>query len=44
MNGIGDVDMGYFIVIKKEDETIAKSIDDYEHRINARKIFSEQPI
>lgn len=44
MNGVGDVDMGYFIVVKKDDETIAKSIDDYERRIGAKKIFSEQPI
>lgn len=42
MDGFGDVDMGYFIVIKKDDETIAKSIDDYERRIQAKKIFSEQ--
>lgn len=44
MNGVGDVDMGYFIVVKKEDETIAKSIDDYEKRIGAKKIFSEKPL
>ena len=42
MDGIGDVDMGYFILVKKKDETIAKSIDDYERRIGAKKIFSEQ--
>ena len=44
MDGLGDVDMGYFIVVKKKDETIAKSIDDYERRIGAKKIFSEQRI
>ena len=44
MDGLGDVDMGYFIVIKKKNETIAKSIDDYERRIGAKKIFSEQAI
>ena len=40
-NGFGEIDMGYFIVVKKEDETIAKSLDDYERRIGAKKIFSE---
>ena len=34
MDGVGDVDMGYFIVVKDGRETIAKSIDDYEERIN----------
>jgi len=43
MDGVGKVEMGYFIVIKKKDETVAKSIDDYERRIGA-KIFSEQII
>lgn len=42
MNGIGEVDMQYCILIKKSDETIAKSIDDYERRIDRKKIFSEQ--
>ena len=41
MDGVGKVEMGYFIVVKKKDETIAKSIDDYERRIGA-KSFSEQ--
>lgn len=44
MDGVGEVEMGYMIVVKKEDETIAKSIDDYEQRIGAKKIFSEQDI
>lgn len=38
MNGVGEVDMGYFIVVKKSDETVAKSVDDYEKRIGAKKI------
>lgn len=40
LDGIGEVEIGYFVVVKKKDETIAKSIDDYERRI--RKIFSEK--
>lgn len=32
MNGVGEVKMGYFVVVKKPDETVAKSIDDYERR------------
>lgn len=36
MNGVGDVDMGYFIVVKKQDETVAKSLDDYERRIGRK--------
>lgn len=36
MNGIGEVDMGYFIVVKKQDETVAKSLDDYERRIGRK--------
>lgn len=40
MNGIGEVDMGYFILIKKADETVAKSIDDYERRIGRKKKLS----
>jgi len=44
MNGV-DVDMGYFIVVKKDDETVAKSLDDYERRIGLpKKIFSEKRI
>jgi hypothetical protein len=39
MNGVGEIDMGYFVIIKKEDETIAKSLDDYERRIG-KKDFS----
>jgi len=42
LNGVGEVQIGYFIVIKKKDETIAKSIDDYERRIG--KKFYEQPL
>ncbi len=42
LDGIGEVEMGYFVVVKKKDETIAKSIDDYERRIG--KIFSEQTL
>lgn len=38
MDGLGKLDMGYFVVIKKEDEIIAKSIDDYEKRIGAKKL------
>jgi len=44
MDGVGEVQMGYFIVVKKQDETVAKSIDDYERRIGARKTFSEKRI
>jgi len=40
MNGHGKIEMGYFIVIKKKDETIAKSLDDYERRIGASKNLS----
>ena len=43
MNGHGKIDMGYFVVIKKGSETIAKSIDDYERRIGA-KTFHEQTL
>jgi len=42
MNGLGDIDMGYFVVIKKRDETVAKSVDDYERRIGKAKNFHEQ--
>ncbi len=42
MNGFGKIDMGYFIVVKKKDETVAKSIDDHERRLGVRKIISEQ--
>lgn len=42
LDGIGEVEMGYFVVVKKKDETIAKSIDDYERRIG--RIFSEQSL
>lgn len=42
MNGLGDIDMGYFVVIKKRDETVAKSVDDYERRIGKAKIFHGQ--
>jgi hypothetical protein len=42
MNGLGDMEMGYFIVVKKKDETIAKSIDDYERRVGLAKIIHEQ--
>ena len=41
LDGIGEVEMGYFVVIKKENETVAKSVDDYEKRI-AAKNFSER--
>jgi len=41
LDGLGEIQMGYFVVIKKNDETVAKSIDDYERRIGA-KIFSEK--
>lgn len=44
MNGIGEVDMGYFIVVKLESETIAKSLDDYEKRIGVSKTFSEKQL
>lgn len=37
MDGVGEVKMGYFIVVKKEDETVAKSLDDYERRIGIKK-------
>lgn len=37
MNGVGEVDMGYFVVVKKKDETVAKSLDDYERRIGIKK-------
>lgn len=37
MDGVGEVDMGYFVVVKKKDETIAKSLDDYERRIGIKK-------
>jgi len=33
MDGVGEVHMGYFIVIKKPNETVAISLDDYERRI-----------
>jgi DNA-binding Lrp family transcriptional regulator len=36
MNGVGEVDMGYFVVVKKEGETVAKSLDDYERRIGRK--------
>jgi len=36
MNGVGQVEMGYFIVVKKKNETIAKSIDDYARRIGKK--------
>ena len=41
LNGLGQVEMGYFIVIKKKNETVAKSIDDYERRIGAKKIYEQ---
>lgn len=37
LNGVGEIQIGYFIVIKKKDETVAKSIDDYERRIGVIK-------
>lgn len=43
MNGVGDIDIGYFVVVKtKNNQTIAMSLDDYEQRIVAKKNFSEQ--
>jgi hypothetical protein len=33
MDGLGQVSIGYFIVVKKKNETIAKSLDDYEKRV-----------
>lgn len=33
MNGVSEIDMGFFIVVRKKNETIAKSIDDYERRL-----------
>jgi len=42
MDGIGDVAMGYFVVVKGREETIAKSIDDYEKRMKSGKFFYEQ--
>lgn len=43
MNGHGEVNIGYFIVFKtKSGQTIAVSIDDYEQRVGAKKIFPEQ--
>jgi hypothetical protein len=43
MNGQGDIDIGYFVVLKTlTGQTIAVSIDDYEQRVGAKKIFSEQ--
>jgi len=42
MDGVGEIHMGYFIVVKKENETVAKSIDDYYRRIG--KNFYEQPL
>lgn len=33
MNDVGQVSIGYFIVVKKKNETVAKSIDDYERRV-----------
>jgi DNA-binding transcriptional ArsR family regulator len=42
MDGVGEIKMGYFIVVKARDETVAKSIDDYERRL--RKTFSEKKI
>ena len=41
LNGLGEIQIGYFVVVKKKDETVAKSIDDYERRIG-RKIFHEK--
>jgi len=43
LDGLGEVEMGYFIVVKKKNETVAKSIDDYERRIG-KKILSEKPL
>jgi hypothetical protein len=41
LNGLGEVEMGYFVVIKKKNETVAKSIDDYESRIGAKKFYEQ---
>lgn len=40
MNGFGKIEMGYFIVVKKKNETVAKSIDDYECRLQMGKKLS----
>lgn len=39
LNGADKMHIGYFVVIKTEDATIAKSIDDYERRIGRSKKF-----
>jgi DNA-binding Lrp family transcriptional regulator len=43
LDGIGEVQLGYFVVVKKESETVAKSLDDYEKRIG-KKIFYQEAI
>ena len=42
LDGIDEVNMGYFIVVKTDFETVAKSVDDYERRIGRRKIFPKE--
>ena len=44
LEDLGDVGIGYFIVVKKEDGIIAASIDAYESRVGAKKFFSEKSL
>jgi len=42
MEGVGEIDIGFYIVVKLKDGAIAKNLDEYEKRIGAKKIFAEQ--
>lgn len=39
-DGLGEIEMGYFIVVKRKDGTIAKSIDEYEKKFRIGKFSS----
>lgn len=41
LDGVGEVQMGYFLLIKRGNETIAKSVDDYEKRIGAKTFHGQ---